>query len=108
MHKMTDWWGRDFALEDVLTSVGPGWRELVKTLIDDLFVLGWNGQLHQIKEKFGGLRFYINDGSKEIHARISAAEDESFRVCENCGNPGSLRNFGWLFTRCDACLTKHH
>ncbi len=79
-----------------------GWYQLIKDLITDLIELGWNKEICQVKEKFGGLRFYINEGSDEIHARISKAEDLSYETCEITGKPGILRqDIGWWTTLCD-------
>lgn len=86
-------------------TINNGWFPLVKELIEDLIALGWDKQLCQVKEKFGGLRFYINDGSDEIYDRISKAESDSYNICEMCGEKGELRkDLGWFFTLCD----KHH
>ena len=83
-------------------GVGEGWYRIVKELIEDLIKLGWDKQVCQVKEKFGGLRFYINDGTKEIHNRITEAENKSYEVCEKCGNTGKLRNdIGWYLTLCE-------
>jgi hypothetical protein len=58
----------------------------------------------QIKEKFGGLRFYTN-GNTDIHdAYINFAERMASQTCERCGCPGSLRNSSWMKTLCDT----HH
>ena len=85
--------------------VSNGWFGLIKSLINDLTDLGWNKETCQVKEKFGGLRFYINAGSDEIHQRIGQAEKDSYTVCEKCGEPGELRkDIGWYFTLCDT----HH
>ena len=79
-----------------------GWFPLIKSLIEDLIELGWNKQVCQVKEKFGGLRFYINKGSNEIHNRIRQAEDESYKTCEVTGKPGVIRtDIGWYRTLCD-------
>lgn len=83
-------------------SVGPGWYQLIKDLIVDLIELGWDKKVCQVKEKFGGLRFYINSGSNEVHDRISQAENESYKICEVTGNPGTLRtDIGWYTTLCE-------
>lgn len=59
-------------------------------------------EIMQIKEKFGGLRFYVMQGSDELFDAINAAEEESLKLCELCGEPGSLRKTGgWLRTLCD-------
>jgi hypothetical protein len=83
-------------------SVSSGWYPLIKELIEDLIELGWNKQVCQVKEKFGGLRFYINEGSDEIHKRISDAENTSLKTCELCGEEGILRTkVRWFTTLCD-------
>jgi hypothetical protein len=79
-----------------------GWYQLIKDLITDLIELGWDKQICQVKEKFGGLRFYINEGSDEIHDRITEAERQSYEICEITGKPGQLRNdIGWYTTLCE-------
>lgn len=91
-------------LADLQRKVGPGWADLLKRLVTDLESLGWNGEVLQVKEKFGGLRFYIEPTSEDIHNCISAARQESYTICEECGAPGSLREDGWFKTLCDV----HH
>jgi len=82
--------------------VGPGWYLLIKELIEDLVELGWDREVCQVKEKFGGLRFYINAASDEVYDRISQAETESYETCEETGQPGKLRtDLGWWSTLCD-------
>jgi len=82
-------------------SIGKGWYQIVKDLIEDLIELGWDKQVVQVKEKFGGLRFYINEGSREIHDRISEAEKLSHEICEICGKKGEMRtDIGWYSTLC--------
>lgn len=82
-------------------SVGPGWVPLVDRLIARLIDFGWDRDCHQIKEKFGGLRFYIGAGSEELWSAIDDAEKESVRTCEECGAPGVRRSRGWIKTLCD-------
>ena len=53
----------------------------------------------QIKEKFGGLRFYADGGDAVVCGMIRFAEAVSFTVCQNSGNPGSTKTIGgWLVT----------
>jgi hypothetical protein len=81
--------------------IGNGWLGLVKILIEDLIQLGWDRQICQVKQKFGGLRFYINEGSKEIFDKITEAENRSYEICEKCGKPGNPTKGGWITTLCD-------
>jgi hypothetical protein len=55
----------------------------------------------QVKEKFGGLRFYTNGFTDEVSGMIRMAESMSYRTCEVCGNPGRSNNYGWISTLCD-------
>ena len=59
----------------------------------------------QVKEKFGGLRFYHSGGDDSVMRMIDEAEQESFRVCEMCGAAGSTKpsKRGWIRTMCDQC-----
>lgn len=57
----------------------------------------------QVKEKFGGLRFYIGFGNTEIFGMIRIAEEISFKICEECGSPGCQRLGGWIKTLCNPC-----
>lgn len=83
-------------------EVELGWFPLIKELITDLVELGWNREVCQVKEKFGGLRFYINKGSDEIFNRIIKAETESLTICEISGKVGELRtDIGWFRTLSD-------
>lgn len=84
-------------------AIGDGWLESIKRLIEDLIKMGWNKEVCQVKEKFGGGRFYINEGSIEIYDRIWKWEQETFKTCETCGQPGILRRGSWLLTLCDTC-----
>lgn len=55
----------------------------------------------QIKEKFGGLRFYTGNTSDVDDAYISFACAMASRTCEVCGDPGEKRDTGWIKTLCD-------
>lgn len=89
-------------LKDVHTYVREGWAPLVTKLIEDLFELGWDGILLQIKVKFGGLRFYtasLPPGGQDL---VSAAERRSLETCEVCGAVCSTLVINhWSRTRCE-------
>lgn len=108
-------------------SVGPGWWPILVEAfgkIDEIMKAApeYKFKVVQIKEKFGGLRFYSNinlvnatddedDEDKEdpvrsslykqVRAVIVEAEDRASETCEDCGEPGTRRNNGWLKTQCD-------
>lgn len=55
----------------------------------------------QIKEKFGGLRFYVNGATEKHWNYITFAESMSYKTCEVCGAPGTYYPFGWHHVACD-------
>lgn len=107
-------------------DVGDGWYELIKELmtkLDELRVQypkDFKGfRIAQVKEKFGGLRFYVNHypncgmpdmplkeffENNPVERLITKAEQDSYSICEDCGQPGKLRNDRpWIRTLCDKC-----
>lgn len=60
--------------------------------------------VNQIKEKFGGLRFYYDGGDDIIDGMVQMAEAWAAHTCEVCGMPGKSRPGGWIQTLCD----EHH
>ncbi len=92
--------------------VGNGWLPLVEAVLYgiqweiDGLPEGVKGDfcVDQIKEKFGGLRFYMNKTTPTMQEIIIQAEAKSHTICELCGTTGSIRNMrGWLKTYCDSC-----
>jgi hypothetical protein len=55
----------------------------------------------QIKEKFGGLRFYVDRATDKHWNFISVAESMSYHTCEECGAPGKRYTDGYHQTLCD-------
>lgn len=55
----------------------------------------------QVKEKFGGLRFYYHGGDDTVHGMVRMAEAWAAHTCETCGESGQLRHGGWVRTLCD-------
>lgn len=59
----------------------------------------------QVKEKFGGLRFYANGVTDAQDTMIQFAESMSYRICETCGTTTNVQLYtdGWHRTRCLSC-----
>jgi len=93
---------------DAFPECGDGWFDIISKLSRDLKSLGFTGRVVQIKEKFGGLRYYVSEASLEVYNRIDEAEKASYSTCELCGSPGKLtRPDGfWYQTLCKKCLTR--
>lgn len=90
----------------VMANTLEGWKPIVRALIRQISGhVKWRKLEHfavqQVKEKFGGLRFYISGGDYEIAGMISMAEAMSVNTCEVCGCPGERRGGGWIRTLCD-------
>lgn len=104
-----------------LVSCGTGWYPLLIELDEMISYLAPYYELHQVKEKYGTLRFYIGGPSKDkmtsdiIDNLIKYAEEISSITCETCGAARygkirskydatvKLRNDGWMKTLCDPC-----
>lgn len=56
----------------------------------------------QVKEKFGGLRFYVVGDTEEQSDYIHFAENFSYRICETCGTTCDVMtyNCGWIKSLC--------
>ena len=64
-------------------------------------------KIDQIKEKFGGLRFYISGGDEQVRGMIHMAEYLCSKTCEVTGNAGVLCvRGGWYKTLSPELLTE--
>ena len=76
---------------------GPGWWPLVARLDEALAQIDPDYSVQDVKTKLGGLRFYPRPSvpGPEVRQRfreaIDAAEAESLRTCEECGELGEHR-----------------
>lgn len=103
----------DFLTVGVLHQfcVGDGWYPLIQNLVESLHTLSLNSEMKdfkvvQIKEKFGGLRFYVSNAPPEAEKLIDAAETASIETCEYCGKPATITNSRgshWLKCICNDC-----
>jgi len=85
-------------------EVGDGWFSLIDEMCSQLEKLATEDVYFvQIKEKFGGLRAYLNWQTEAMDEAIRQAECESERTCEACGKPGTQNGGGWISTLCEDC-----
>ena len=106
--------------------VGDGWHNLIRLLCKTMqsyidhnrHMISKQVEMRQVKEKFGGLRIYIDfvdikDEEKlqfpeqevvmmnEIRGMLSFSEVMSYTICEECGKPGIVRkDLPWIRTLC--------
>ncbi len=90
-----------------------GWFPLIRKLCEDLAAFHIPDlKAVQVKEKFGGLRFYIDPFTapnkkikEEVGRFIAKAEHDSYTICECCGDPGRRTAIGYYeATRCTSCV----
>jgi hypothetical protein len=91
--------------------VSEGWWPIIAELCSNIqHHINWKNRqseivpqvvVVQIKEKFGGLRFYYDGGDDEISGMVRMAESWAAHSCETCGAPGKTREGGWIKTLCD-------
>lgn len=88
-------------------EVGDGWFKLIYELVQGIKVNDskkgdWITKVTQIKEKFGGLRFYVTGTSDKNWTLIRNAEQKSYGVCEETGSEVEVGTWilGWVKTIC--------
>jgi hypothetical protein len=94
-------------------AIGEGWWPIIESLCANIqsHTDWWNKNretrpvveqvvVEQIKEKFGGLRFYYEGGDEQISGMVRMAEAWASHACEECGAIGTLGGKGWIKTLC--------
>jgi len=94
-------------------DIGDGWFWLI-----DMLCLSIKQQLQglkqgvfkmiQIKQKFGGLRFYYEPYEEHITAMVRLAEHMSYTICESCGTTKNVKQTvgGYIAPYCPECMEK--
>ena len=105
MMRIPDGWGR-------WISCDRGWYRIIIDVDQQLAKLDPNYAVHQVKEKFGGLRYYFAATSavdeetwEKMQQIVRKAEKLADKTCEICGSTEkvALRDHGWWKTMCDHC-----
>jgi hypothetical protein len=112
VERWPDWFDVHGSIQSTLMPFGfehsDGWFDIIWRLCEHLEPLvaqferesGLEFKVLQVKEKFGGLRFYSNFSDEAISHVIRDAEAESLKTCEVCGKPGKPNRGGWIKTCC--------
>ena len=106
-------------------EVGPGWWPIIDSLCNNIQGhIDWRNEtrerllksnphnqtipepvkqvvVQQIKEKFGGLRFYYEGGDEVVSGMVRMAEAWANNACEECGSLGKRTSEGWIKTLCE-------
>ena len=101
-------------------AVSAGWWPIIEILCANIqsHTDWWNTNrkdrpiveqvvVEQIKEKFGGLRFYYSGGDDTVAGMVRMAEAWADVACEECGAFGKRRSGGWIRTLCDHHEAEH-
>lgn len=88
---------------------GDGWFDLIREAAEKIEPMlekmpeGKRGRptSMQVKEKYGGLRWYWGINKNEIRAIVDEVEKRSYKICETCGKLGNLRGNNWFYVSCD-------
>jgi hypothetical protein len=96
----------------VAIECANGWNRLIEPIVD--YINEYNEtvpdenkiKIKQIKEKFGGLRFYAENKTDHLKDMIEAAEHEAIHTCEICGGKYDIGQTadGWITTCCRKCI----
>jgi len=95
-------------------EINEGWKGLVEEItskietINNKYSPSSYVRAAQVKQKFGGLRYYISIEDVEeqdvryVYDMIAEAEKRSFTICEYCGSPANTsRDRFYGATLCD-------
>lgn len=100
-------------LIEVACEAYPGWAKIIDETHEKLKYLSPNYQIIQIKEKFGGLRYYFTHNSKDkivwdlMNDVVYHSERKSLNLCEQCGARGETHKVkNWIYTLCNECFIK--
>lgn len=100
LRRIPDGWGR-------WISCDPGWFPMIAELHRTLVDMDPNYEVHQVKEKFGGLRYYYGPGNAEMDAVVRQFENRSYKTCELCGDDARMCRKGyWYKTLCSNCAAE--
>ena len=96
-----------------LWALEKGWAkafgyELICELKDALVETNYldKYRITQIKEKYGGLRWYDFGAPEKAFDIIRKYENLSYKTCFICGKPATHETYGWINYVCEKCLNE--
>ena len=80
-----------------------GWRPMFTQLVTAIAAADDGAVVEQAKQKFGGMRVYLNRLTQATEVLIDEASRQSARTCERCGASGFLTvtRDGYYETLCE-------
>ncbi len=102
---------KDFIFEcksgwyDLLYDLSQKIDNILSALPKDEYPISKDGEIVQVKNKFGGLRYYTYLNEPQIDELIRLAEEESYKTCEGCGSKKmvEMNKPGWMTPECLKC-----
>jgi hypothetical protein len=101
----------DLIPERMKFECGPGWEQVLDRYFAEVahaMAPGTRLRLDRVFEKYGSLRVdAMAEGAVTPDIRLALekaeilADSRSYRVCETCGEPGSLRDKHMLYVACE-------
>ena len=112
-NKHISWWYSAPYSYTELDTMPEGWRaafgeQLCEELREELIKANYldKYRITQIKDKYGGLRWYDNGNTKKGYEIIHKYEELSYKICIDCGRPATKMSVGWINPYCDECAEK--
>jgi hypothetical protein len=110
-----------FILEPTITRIDPsfpktidceeGWWDIVSHCTSELSKIDEHFIVHQVKEKFGGLRYYFKPSNRDDLSRmneiVSKYEKICSMTCEKTGKPGILMRRSGQYKTLHSSFTQH-
>lgn len=88
------------------TEINKGWYEIIyyysEKIHDYMKEKNLNTRVEQVKQKFGELRWYIDNTDDFIDKLVNKAENECEKICEVCGSREEVKNTRYI-TICNKC-----
>jgi hypothetical protein len=89
-------------------ACGDGWYNIIDVVSELLTKNNPKAVASQVKEKFGGLRYYYSGFTEYSSGVVGMAEHISMQTCDRCGAPGKKRPGGWVTTMCLKCALENN
>ena len=93
-----------------LDAMPDGWRmafgekmceEIREALVSENALKTY--RIYQVKEKYGGLRWYDSGRTYKVDKIVNKYEMLSYRTCVDCGEPATCMSTGYILPFCDRC-----